>query len=94
MDKTTVEIGNWRFVRMDSLNWQLYEHAEILKGDRKGEVDWVKRPNYFGELRNAIVYARNREFERGGFICDIDAALARFEEIDAKFLKALKKALA
>ena len=92
-EKTAVIVGNWKFVKMDPLNWQLFEHAEVEKGPRKGELDWVKRPNYFGDLANAIVYARNREFERGGGTMDLDEAIERLNEVDAKFVKAVRKAV-
>jgi len=92
-EKTAVIVGNWKFVKMDPLNWQLFEHAEVEKGPRKGELDWVKRPNYFGDLANAIVYARNREFERGGATMDLDEAIERLQAVDAKFVKAVRKAV-
>ena len=93
-EKTAVIVGKWKFVRIDPLNWQLFEHAEVERGPRKGEVDWVKRPNYFGELANAIVYARNREFERGGGTMQLDEAIERFKAVDAEFVKAVREAVA
>ena len=93
MSKPEVIFGTWKFVKTDPLNWQIFEYSEIQSGKRKGELDWVKRPNYFGELKYAVVYARNRDFERGLDTTDIDGAIERFEKVDTKFLKAISKAL-
>ena len=93
MDKTTVTVGKWMFKRTDPLNWQLFELKEIERGDSKGELGWVKRPNYFGELVNAVVFARNREFDRKGDFATLDAYIEELRREDARFEKAIRKAL-
>ena len=94
MNKTAITVGNWRFKRIDSLNWQVFERREVLAGKRKGEVDWTSRPSYFGELVNAVQFARNREFDRKGDFESFDAVLGEMRAIDARFVRELKAAVA
>lgn len=93
MDKTSIEFGKWRVVRIDTLNWQLSERKEIKNGKRKGEVDFVRLPNYFGRLTDAVVFARNREFEQGGYEGELDGAVKALRKLDRDFLAAVKEAV-
>ena len=81
MDKTTVTVGKWMFKRADPLNWQLFELKEVERGDSKGE------------LVSAVVFARNREFDRKGDFATLDAYIEELRREDARFVKELRKAL-
>lgn len=94
MDKTEIEFEGWKLVRIDPLNYRLYKYAEKKNGKNKGEVTWVAQPNYFGTLADGVVFARNRTFDMGGFTGGLDEAIEELRRIDARFLKAVKKAVA
>lgn len=93
MDKTTIEFGKWRVTRIDPLNWQLFERAAIKKGKRAGETDWKPRSNYFGKLVDAVRFARDREFEQGGYDGSLDGAIGELRRLDERFVSAIRKAV-
>lgn len=93
MTKTEVISGSWKFIKSDPLNWQVHELAEIKSGDRKGEVDWVRLPNYFGTLKAAVMFAKERNRERKLETAQLDDAVKQIEKLDKAFIGALEKAL-
>jgi len=94
MEKTEIVVGDFMARHIDPMNWQVFERREI-KGTskRKGEIDWVALPNFYGSLKLALVkmrdLARERKMPRG----DLETAIAAIEVADENFLKELKKAV-
>lgn len=61
MGKTTIQVGdNWRIVRADALNWQIYQRREIGHShrgtDRAGTVDWVPLQRFYSRPELAARY--------------------------------------
>ena len=100
MARPEIIAGDWKFKKIDSLSWQVFERREIRKCNnpntksREGEVDWVGMPAYFGTLKPALMKARELNRERKLGTSDLDAAIARIEASDRAFEKAVAKALA
>lgn len=99
MEKTEIIIGDLKIVKVDKLNWQIFELREIKKQinpnckSREGETDWMPHQAFFGTLKPALVKAK--EINRGRNIPtgDLNAAIAAIEKADADFIKQVDKAL-
>ena len=53
--KIEVEVlEDWKVVCSDSLNWQVYQFAEIKKSDGTTAMEWKPLPSYHGSLENAV----------------------------------------
>lgn len=97
MGKTTITVGEWRFVRIDSLNWQVQRLREIKangRTERAGEVDWAALPAYFGRLVEAVEWARDRIMDERGDVSDTEAFAKELRRADSEFLCGLKAAFA
>lgn len=97
MAKPEIVIGDLKIVRIDSLNWQVFELREIKdKGNTKraGETDWMALPAFFGNIKHALVYAKEYNRIRNIDATDLDAAVKRIAYLDAQFIDAMNKAIA
>ena len=100
MEKTEIIVGVWKVKRTDSTNWQIFELREIGKAkpgtkSREGETDWIGLPAYYATPLPAL--ERCKELNRARELpmsLGLDEAVDAIAKLDAKFLKALKKALA
>lgn len=92
--KTTIRFGNWKLERVDPLNWALTSRTGKVgeNGEMKG--GWSSQRNYFGKVGDAVQFARDREFERGGDFGTMDAYIAELRKADKAFVRELRKALA
>lgn len=73
MDRTEIIVnGEWKIVRIDSCNWQVFNKREIGKSNnrggksRAGEVDWVGLPAFFSSPDVAACYVYNHMGDRAG----------------------------
>ena len=97
MAKPEIVIGDLKIVRVDKLNWQIFELREIKdKGNTKraGETDWMALPAFFGGIKPALEYAKEHNRNRNLDVHDLDAAVKRIAYLDAQFTDAAKKAIA
>lgn len=99
MEKTEIIIGDLKIVKVDRLNWQIFECREIKKQNnpnfknREGETDWMALPVFFGTLKPALVKAKEIYRERKLPSGDLSTAIASIEKADADFCKLVDKAL-
>ncbi len=100
MEKSEIIAGPWMIKRIDSSNWQVFEHREIKENrnkntkSRAGEVDWVGLPAYYGTLLPAITKAKELNRVRGlDERMDLKSAIKRIDELDREFESAVKKTL-
>ena len=96
MAKPEIFIGDLKIVRVDKLNWQIFELCEIKdKGNTKraGETDWMALPAFFGNIKHALVYAKELNRNRNIDATDLDAAVQRIAYLDAQFIDAMERAL-
>jgi len=100
-EKKEIVAGRWKFKRIDSLSWQVFELREVgenndpTKNRRAGETAWMALPAYFGTLLPAIVKAKelNRERELPES-SELSSAVKAIKKADDKFLAEIKKAVA
>jgi len=88
-----ITFGKWKAAKTDAMNYRLYELKEIEKGERAGEVGYVGLPNYFATVLDAVRFARDREFNSGGYSGYLDGAIDEMRKLDKRFVSAVKKAL-
>ena len=98
MAKPEIVIGDLKIVRIDSLNWQVYELREVGKAhrgnsNREGETDWMPLPAFFGTIKSALKYAKQLNRSRNLDVHDLDAAVQRIAYLDAQFIDAMERAL-
>ena len=97
MTKPEIVIGDLKIVRIDSLNWQVFELREVKdshKTKRAGQTDWMPLPAFFGTVKSALRYAKERNRNKNLDVHDLDAAVKRIAYLDAQFTDAVKKAIA
>ena len=96
MDKTEIIIGDMKIVRIDSLNWQVFERREIKdnhKTKRGGQIDWIPCPAFFGGLLPALNYAKERNRNNKLVSGELKDAIAQIEQLDRDFLREAQKAV-
>ena len=67
MERTEIQLhDNWKVVRIDSMNWQVFQLREIKEShkpdtkSRAGEIDWVGLPAYFGTVAAAAGFVYDK----------------------------------
>ncbi|MBR3158429.1 MAG: hypothetical protein IKF14_05235 [Atopobiaceae bacterium] len=73
MGKTEIVVNDeWKIVKIDACNWQVFNKREIgkpIKKDvksRAGEVDWVALPAFFGRPDGAARYVFDHMGDKAG----------------------------
>lgn len=91
--KTTIRFGNWKLEKVDPLNWALASRTGKVGEDGEMKGGWSTQRNYFGKVVDAAIFARDREFDRGGDFETLDAYIAELRKADKAFVRDLRKAL-
>lgn len=97
MDKTEIIIGDLKIVRIDSMNWQIFEYRKVKdnnKTKRGGETDWIPIQAFFGTLRPALIKAKEINRARKIRSGSLDDAIKAIQAADAGFITHVDKALA
>lgn len=73
MERTEIQLHDeWKVVRIDSMNWQVFQLREIKESNkpgvkkRGGEIDWVALPAYFGTVAAAAGYVYDKLEDKAG----------------------------
>lgn len=95
--KTEIIINDqWKVVRQDALNWQVYQWREIKethKTTRAGEFDWVGTGHYFGQLSPALRWIADEQINDSGEQYDLMQAVSAIETSNLNLAKQIRQAL-
>lgn len=91
MDKHDIEIQvdpKWRLVTIASWRWQVQQRRPLIKGPRKGQVDWVPEGE-FDNLRFALLALYRMMLHSGKGRPDILQLAARVEYVEERLVAAV-----
>ncbi len=87
-DRTTIDLGRYRLVRLDRKNWLMEEFREPRGNGagsaKSGEPRWRSMGVYFGSIGAGVSWLLEHEMLNGGGEYDLGGAVARFGEIAAE----------
>ena len=86
-----IEIGRYRLVPHDGLNWRVHVYKAIDRGKRKGENDWMPVERYFGSVRLALEWIADREARKGKRVKSVREAIAAFDGIADRLSSQVKE---
>lgn len=86
-----------KIVRIDSLNWQVYERRAIKDNhstSRAGEVDWVAMPAFFRRVEHAVEWVARKRFADCGEVFEsLEDAVKAIRASNRKLARDVSKAL-
>lgn len=87
--KTTIDLGRYRLVRYDRMNWLMEEFRKPCgnSGARAAKSDeprWRSTGHYFGSIGAGVSWLLEHEMLNGGGEYDLEGAILRFGEIAAE----------
>lgn len=83
----------YKVVRIDSLNWQVFEFREIKNKQRAGQKDWVALPRFYGKLTDALAgIARHGNSDACGSMT-LDEAVRAIEKSNERLAREIEKAV-
>lgn len=93
MGKTEIVLDDWKLVRVDQMNWQVFERREVKPKDGPPRVDWVGLPAFFGDIGHAARYMLQRAFGGSGYVGDLAGAVEEFGRIADNLEKSVTRAV-
>ena len=91
--KTEIQVNNhWKVVRIDSLNWCVYEYREGVK-DGENVTDWFTASHYFGQLAPALRWIADEQISDSGEKYDLMQAVSAIETSNLKLAKDIREVL-
>lgn len=97
--RTEIVINDeWKVVRENELNWQVYQWREIQKApggteSRAGEFKWYASGHYFGQLAPALRWIAEEQINNSGEKYDLMQAVSAIETSNLKLASDIRKAL-
>ena len=90
---TEIQINErWKVVRIDSLNWCVYEWRDGEK-DGANVTDWFSTKHYFGQLSPALRWITEEQINDSGEKYDLMQAVSAIETSNLKLAKDIRAAL-